>query len=165
MQLHAAACSIAHSIICTRLFRGKIHSDWFNGMETLQGRWQHGEKVVYRYPSGLEETLCQVGHIWPAGQERLWRAERRNKLDIQLAACNVGTVRGGNVIRVRGNHLGTVEILLWLWCFSSRWWCCVYGSGECVAVRIVANSAVPWFGAEVTLLQRGPVIVQFIQLI
>jgi hypothetical protein len=22
--------SIAHSIICTRLFRGKMHSDWFN---------------------------------------------------------------------------------------------------------------------------------------
>ena len=39
--------SIAHSIICTRLFRGKIHSDWFNGIEILQGRWQHGEKVGY----------------------------------------------------------------------------------------------------------------------
>ena len=31
------ACSIAHSIICTRLFRWKIHSDWFNGIEILQG--------------------------------------------------------------------------------------------------------------------------------
>ena len=32
-----AACSIAHSIICTvRLFRGKMHSDWFNGIEILQ---------------------------------------------------------------------------------------------------------------------------------
>ena len=30
---------------CTRLFRGKMHSDWFNGIEILQGRWQHGEKV------------------------------------------------------------------------------------------------------------------------
>jgi len=28
--------SIAHSIICTvRLFRGKMHSDWFNGIEIL----------------------------------------------------------------------------------------------------------------------------------
>jgi hypothetical protein len=39
-----AACSIAHSIICTRLLRGKMHSDWFNGIEILQGRWQYGEK-------------------------------------------------------------------------------------------------------------------------
>jgi hypothetical protein len=23
-----------------------MHSDWFNGIEILQGRWQHGEKVV-----------------------------------------------------------------------------------------------------------------------
>jgi len=31
-------CNIAHGIICTRLFRGKMHSDWFNGMEILQVR-------------------------------------------------------------------------------------------------------------------------------
>jgi hypothetical protein len=47
------------SIICTRLFRGKMHSDWFNGIEILQGRWQHGEKVGYCNPSGLETTLCK----------------------------------------------------------------------------------------------------------
>jgi hypothetical protein len=41
------------------LFRGKIHSDWFSGIEILQGRWQHGEKVGYCYPSGLEKTLCK----------------------------------------------------------------------------------------------------------
>ena len=51
--------SIAHSIICTRLFRGKMHSDWFSGTEILQGRWQHGEKVGYCYPSGLENSLCK----------------------------------------------------------------------------------------------------------
>jgi hypothetical protein len=34
-----------------------MHSDWFNGIEILQGRWQHGEKVGYCYPSGLEKTL------------------------------------------------------------------------------------------------------------
>jgi len=28
-----------------------MHSDWFNGIEILQGRWQHGEKVGYCYPS------------------------------------------------------------------------------------------------------------------
>ena len=54
-----AACNIAHSTICTLLFRGKTHSDWFNGVETLQGRRQHGEKVGYCYPSGLEKILCK----------------------------------------------------------------------------------------------------------
>jgi hypothetical protein len=34
-----------------------MHSDWFNGIEILQGRWQNGEKVGYCYPSGLEETV------------------------------------------------------------------------------------------------------------
>jgi hypothetical protein len=34
-----------------------MHSDWFNGIVILQGRWQHGEKVGYCYPSGLEKTL------------------------------------------------------------------------------------------------------------
>ena len=53
--------SIAHSIICTRLFRGKMHSDWFNGIEIFQVRWQHGEKVGCCYPSGLEKTLCKWG--------------------------------------------------------------------------------------------------------
>jgi hypothetical protein len=42
-----------------RLFRGKVHSDWFNGIETPQGRWQHAEKVGYCYSSGLEKTLCK----------------------------------------------------------------------------------------------------------
>jgi hypothetical protein len=36
-----------------------MHSDWFSGIEILQGRWQHGEKVGYCYPSGLEKTLCK----------------------------------------------------------------------------------------------------------
>jgi len=59
MQCAMLQSSIAHSIICTRLFRGKIRSDWFNGIEILQGRWQHGEKVGYCYHSGLEKTLCK----------------------------------------------------------------------------------------------------------
>jgi hypothetical protein len=36
-----------------------MHYDWFNGIEILQGRWQHGENAGYCYPSGLEETLCK----------------------------------------------------------------------------------------------------------
>jgi hypothetical protein len=54
-----AAISIVHSIIFTRLFRGKMRSDWFNGIEILQDRWRHGEKVGYCCPSGLEKTLCK----------------------------------------------------------------------------------------------------------
>jgi hypothetical protein len=34
-------------------------SDWFNEIKILQGRWQHGEKVGYCQPSGLEKTLCK----------------------------------------------------------------------------------------------------------
>jgi hypothetical protein len=36
-----------------------MHSDRFSGIEIFQGRWQHGEKVGYCYPSGLEKTLCK----------------------------------------------------------------------------------------------------------
>jgi hypothetical protein len=36
-----------------------MHSDWFNGIEILQGSWQHGEKEGYCYPRGLEKTLCK----------------------------------------------------------------------------------------------------------
>jgi hypothetical protein len=37
-----------------------MYSDWFNGIDILQGRWRHVEKVGYCYPSGLEKTLCMV---------------------------------------------------------------------------------------------------------
>jgi hypothetical protein len=46
-----------------------MHSDWFNGIEILQGRWQHGEKVGYSYPSGLEKTLCKWDILCPTGHE------------------------------------------------------------------------------------------------
>jgi hypothetical protein len=36
-----------------------MHSDWFSGIDILQVRWQHGEKVGYFYPSGFEKTLCK----------------------------------------------------------------------------------------------------------
>jgi hypothetical protein len=35
-----------------------MHSDWLNGIKILQVRWQHGEKVGYCYPSGLEILLA-----------------------------------------------------------------------------------------------------------
>jgi hypothetical protein len=34
-----------------------MHSDRFNEIEILQGRWQHGEKLGYCYHNGLEKTL------------------------------------------------------------------------------------------------------------
>jgi hypothetical protein len=49
-----------------------MHSDWFNGIEILQGGWQHGENVGYCYPSGLEKTLCKLDiYICPAVHERV----------------------------------------------------------------------------------------------
>jgi len=51
--------SIAHGNICRRLFRGKMHSDWFHGVEVVQGRWQHGEDVGYCYPNRLERAICK----------------------------------------------------------------------------------------------------------
>jgi hypothetical protein len=62
------------SIICTRLFRGKMHSDCFSGIEIHQGRWQHGEKVRYCYPSGLEKTLCKWDRYVPLVTEGLTSA-------------------------------------------------------------------------------------------
>jgi hypothetical protein len=64
-MLHAALHTVS-------FVHGEIHSDWFNGIEILQGRWQRGEKVGYCYPSGLEEkTLCKWDIICPAGHERV----------------------------------------------------------------------------------------------
>jgi hypothetical protein len=39
-----------------------MYSDWFNGIEILQGRWEHGERVGYCNPSGLGKTLykCDI---------------------------------------------------------------------------------------------------------
>jgi hypothetical protein len=48
----------ALTINCTQLFREKMHSNWFHGVEILQGRWQHGEEVGYRFPSGLTKNIC-----------------------------------------------------------------------------------------------------------
>ena len=61
MQFPAKQPYCTNDTVCNAamLFRGKMHSDWFNGTEILQGRWQHGEKVGYYYPSGLEKTLCK----------------------------------------------------------------------------------------------------------
>jgi len=50
--------SIVNSIICTvRLFGGKMPSDWFNGIEIMQGRWQHGEKGDTVIPADLKRLF------------------------------------------------------------------------------------------------------------
>jgi hypothetical protein len=48
-----------------------MHSDGFNGIEILQGRWYPGEKVGYWYPSGFEKTLCKWAIYVPLVTKRL----------------------------------------------------------------------------------------------
>jgi hypothetical protein len=49
-----------------------MHSDWFNTIEILHVRWQHGEKVGYSYHSGLEKTLLKWDiNTCPAGHKRV----------------------------------------------------------------------------------------------
>jgi hypothetical protein len=50
---------------------GDMHSDWFNGIEILQVRGQHGDKVGYSYPSRLEKYFLYVERICLAGHERV----------------------------------------------------------------------------------------------
>jgi hypothetical protein len=40
-----------------------MDSDWFNGIEILQVRWQHGEKVGHCYPSVLEKLFVSGAYI------------------------------------------------------------------------------------------------------
>jgi hypothetical protein len=54
-----------------------MHSDWFNGIEILQGRWQDGEKVGYCYPSRLEKTLFKWDIYVPLVPKGLIRASTR----------------------------------------------------------------------------------------
>jgi hypothetical protein len=58
-----------------------MHSDWFNGIQILQGRWQHGEKkwdpVI---PADLKRLFVSGKHICPAGHERVkYCSEIKNK--------------------------------------------------------------------------------------
>jgi hypothetical protein len=66
-----------------------MHSGQFNGIGILQGRWQHGEKWGYCYPSGIEKTLCKwdihiyvplvtKGLIWVSGCADIECEEREN---------------------------------------------------------------------------------------
>jgi len=65
-------------ILCAMLHSRKMHSDWFNRIEILQGRWQHGEKVGYCYPSRLEKTLCKWDIYVPLVTKELSRISGPN---------------------------------------------------------------------------------------
>jgi hypothetical protein len=60
-----------------------MRSDWFNRIEILQGRWQHGEKVGYCYPSGLEKTLCK----WDIYVPLVMKGLRHQTLDNDQLKC------------------------------------------------------------------------------
>jgi hypothetical protein len=81
--------SIAHSIICTRLFRGKMHSDSFNGIQILQSRWQHAEIVGYCCP------------VCPAGHERVKRPLLSGQVNAPL------------VTKELNGHCWVVKLILW----------------------------------------------------
>jgi len=55
---YCVQCCIA-SLHTAWFVHGKMHSEWFNRIEILQGRWHYGEIVGYCYLSGLEKTLCK----------------------------------------------------------------------------------------------------------
>jgi hypothetical protein len=57
-----------------------MHSDWFNGIEILQGRWHNGEKVGYFYPSGLEKTPCKWDILVPLVSKGLSQPHSVNRL-------------------------------------------------------------------------------------
>jgi hypothetical protein len=58
-----------------------MYSDWFNGIDILQGRWQHGEKLEYYYSSGLEKALCKWDIYVPLVTKGLIRSEILFKRD------------------------------------------------------------------------------------
>jgi hypothetical protein len=48
-----------------------MHYDCFNGIEILQGRRQHAEKVGYCYPADLKRLFVCGTYVCPAGHERV----------------------------------------------------------------------------------------------
>ena len=78
-----AACSIAHSIICTvRLFRGEMHSDWFNGIEILQGKMATLRKKWDTFTPTDLERLFVSGTYMSRWSRRV--KERRNVIPNML---------------------------------------------------------------------------------
>jgi len=85
-----------------------MHSDWFNGIEILQGRWQQGEKVGYCCPSGLEKTLCKwdiyvslvtKGLIMCAVSENVYRTQ------VYAVINEEGITASSEIICICGNSI------------------------------------------------------------
>jgi len=72
-----------HSIICT----------WENAFWLVQQNrdtwWQHGEKVGYCYPSGLEKTLCKWDINVPLFTEGLMIKTAKQWPLQTVSACNI----------------------------------------------------------------------------
>jgi hypothetical protein len=66
-----------------------MHSDWFNGIEILQVRWQHGAKVGYYYPSGLEKTPYKWDIYIPLVTKGLREVRERNMIPVVHSQCTV----------------------------------------------------------------------------
>ena len=83
-------CAMQHAALHTVSFvQGEMHSDWFNGIEILQGRWQHGEKVGYCYPSGLEKILCKWDMYVPLVTKGLKLIPNCTLYSVALAFCRI----------------------------------------------------------------------------
>jgi hypothetical protein len=104
------ACGIAHGIICTvRLFGGKMHSDWFNGIEILQGRWQNGEKkwdtVI---PADLKRlfwhvyVLVPAYFVWPCVPHVTYVTSHRGHWPLLIRVSGI-TWRGSKLLEASRN--------------------------------------------------------------
>jgi hypothetical protein len=71
------------------LVHGKMHSDWFNGKEILQGRCQHGEIVGYCYLSRLEKTLCKWDIYVPLVTKRLTNNNRNRYACLEICEYKI----------------------------------------------------------------------------
>jgi len=69
----------------TWLFCGKMHSDWFNRIEILQGRWHRGEKVGYCYPSGLKRLF--ISGTYTSYLQRVFSIRWDNSIPLFLHAA------------------------------------------------------------------------------
>jgi hypothetical protein len=72
-----------------------MNSDWFNGINILQSGWQHGEKVGYCYPSGLEKTLCK----WEVYVPLVTKGLKNNDMCGACSMCK-GEERGTDILSV-----------------------------------------------------------------
>ena len=80
-----------------------VHSDWFNGIEILQGRWQHGEKLGYCYPSGLEMSLCKWDIYVPLVTKGL-------KLFNEIITLFMGIIRKTYINTITAQYAGGLNI-------------------------------------------------------